>query len=102
MAAFTIRDRLGRLYPNPAKRLAPDLFFQAQVYRANGDTVRVPAGSYTVTASMGREYQPPTKQVEVTAAGTSEASFAMQRWIDPPKHHWYPRHSALRAAGRSH
>jgi hypothetical protein len=27
MAAFTIRDRLGRLYPNPAKRLAPDLFF---------------------------------------------------------------------------
>src|SRR5215469_17328849 len=42
MAAFTIRDRLGRLYPNPAKRLAPDLFFQPQVYRANGDTVRVP------------------------------------------------------------
>jgi len=58
MAAFTIRDRLGRLYPNPAKRLAPDLFFQPQVYRANGDTVRVPAGSYTVTASMGPEYQP--------------------------------------------
>ena len=72
MAAFTIRDRLGRLYPNPAKRLAPDLFFQAQVYRANGDTVRVPAGSYTVTASMGPEYQPQTKQVEVTAAGTSK------------------------------
>jgi hypothetical protein len=47
IAAFTIRDRLGRLYPNPAKRLAPDLFFQPQVYRANGDTVRVPAGSYT-------------------------------------------------------
>src|SRR5215470_5954401 len=36
MAAFTIRDRLGRLYPNPAKRLAPDLFFQPQVYRENG------------------------------------------------------------------
>ena len=37
MAAFVIRDRLGRLYPNPAKRLAPDLFFQPQVYRANGN-----------------------------------------------------------------
>src|SRR6266566_4660637 len=36
MAAFTIRDALGRLYPNPAKRLAPDLFFQPQVYRENG------------------------------------------------------------------
>src|SRR5207245_3191119 len=31
MAAFTIRDALGRLSPNPAKRLAPDLFFQPQV-----------------------------------------------------------------------
>ena len=30
MAAFTIRDALGRLYPNPSKRLAPDLFFQPQ------------------------------------------------------------------------
>ena len=62
MAAFTIRDSLGRLYPNPAKRLAPDLFFQPQVYRENGDTVLVPDGSYTVTASMGPEYQPQTKQ----------------------------------------
>ncbi|OLB30329.1 MAG: hypothetical protein DMG41_17670 [Acidobacteria bacterium] len=102
MAAFTIRDRLGRLYPNPAKRLAPDLFFQAQVYRANGDTVRVPAGSYTVTASMGPEYQPQTKQVEVTAAGTSEVSFAMQRWIDPPKYHWYSGDHHVHAAGCSH
>src|SRR2546430_8258017 len=40
MAAFTIRDALGRLYPNPAKRLAPDLFFQPQVYRENGDTIQ--------------------------------------------------------------
>jgi hypothetical protein len=102
MAAFTIRDRLGRLYPNPAKRLAPDLFFQPQVYRANGDTVRVPAGSYTVTASMGPEYQPQTKQVEVTAAGASEVSFAMQRWIDPPKYHWYSGDHHVHAAGCSH
>src|SRR5215471_17846566 len=55
VAAFTIRDSLGRLYPNPAKRLAPDLFFQPQVYRENGAMVPVPAGSYTVTASMGPE-----------------------------------------------
>jgi hypothetical protein len=101
-AAFIIRDRLGRLYPNPAKRLAPDLFFQPQVYRANGETVRVPAGSYTVTASMGPEYQPQTKHVEVTAAGASEVSFAMQRWIDPPKYHWYSGDHHVHAAGCSH
>ena len=102
LAAFTIRDRLGRLYPNPAKRLAPDLFFQPQVYRANGDTVRVPAGSYTVTASMGPEYQPQTKHVEVAAAGASEVSFAMQRWIDPSKYHWYSGDHHVHAAGCSH
>ena len=102
IAAFTIRDSLGRLYPNPAKRLAPDLFFQPQVYRENDSTVLVPAGFYTVTASMGPEYLPQTKQIEVTAAGPNEVSFAMQRWIDPPKYHWYSGDHHVHAAGCSH
>lgn len=102
IAAFTIRDSLGRLYPNPAKRLAPDLFFQPQVYRENGSIVLVPAGTYTVTASMGPEYHPQTKQIEVTETGPSEVSFAMQRWIDPPKYHWYSGDHHVHAAGCSH
>jgi len=102
MAAFTIRDRLGRLYPNPAKRLAPDLFFQPQVYRENGNTIAVPAGTYTVTASMGPEYHAQAKQVEVTARGANEVSFAMQRWIDPAKYHWYSGDHHVHAAGCSH
>src|SRR6266404_5380481 len=102
MAAFTIRDSLGRLYPNPAKRLAPDLFFQPQIYRENGATVLVPAGSYTITASMGPEYYPQTKRVEVTASGSNEVSFSMQRWIDPAKYHWYSGDHHVHAAGCSH
>ena len=102
IAAFTIRDSLGRLYPNPAKRLAPDLFFQPQVYRENGATVLVPAGSYTITASMGPEYYPQTKRVEVTAGGSNEISFSMQRWIDPAKYHWYSGDHHVHAAGCSH
>jgi len=102
MAAFTIRDALGRLYPNPSKRLAPDLFFQPQVYRENGETLQVPAGSYKVTASMGPEYHPQTKQVEVTATGPNEVSFAMQRWIDPAKYRWYSGDHHVHAAGCSH
>lgn len=102
MAAFTIRDRLGRLYPNPAKRLAPDLFFQPQVYRENGDTILVPVGSYTVTASMGPEYHAQTKEVDVTETGPNEASFAMERWIDPSKYHWYSGDHHVHAAGCSH
>jgi hypothetical protein len=102
VAAFTIRDGLGRLYPNPAKRLAPDLFFQPQVYRENGATILVPSGSYTVTASMGPEYQPQTKKIEVAAASANEVSFAMKRWIDPPKYHWYSGDHHVHAAGCSH
>src|SRR6266403_70887 len=102
MAAFTFRDALGRLYPNPAKRLAPDLFFQPQVYRENGDTILVPAGSYTVTSSMGPEYHAQTKQVEVTATGPNEVSFAMQRWTDPAKYRWYSGDHHVHAAGCSH
>ena len=102
IAAFTIRDSLGRLYPNPAKRLAPDLFFQPQVYRENGATALVPAGSYTVTATMGPEYHPQTNQVEVTPTGPNEVSFAMQRWIDPQKYHWYSGDHHVHAAGCSH
>ena len=102
ISAFTIRDSLNRLYPNPAKRLAPDLFFQPQVYRENGATVLVPAGSYSVTASMGPEYHPQTKQIDVTLKGPNEVSFMMQRWIDPAKYHWYSGDHHVHAAGCSH
>jgi len=102
MAAFTIRDALGRLYPNPSKRLAPDLFFQPQVYRANGETILLPEGTYKVTCSMGPEYQPQTKQVQLTATGSNEVSFAMERWINPPKYGWYSGDHHVHAAGCSH
>jgi hypothetical protein len=102
MAAFTIRDALGRLYPNPSKRLAPDLFFQPQVYRASGETLLLPEGTYTVICSMGPEYQAQTKQVAVSATGSNEVSFAMLRWIDPPKYHWYSGDHHVHAAGCSH
>jgi len=102
VAAFTIRDSLNRLYPNPIKRLAPDLFFQPQVYRQDGDTVQVPAGRYWVTASMGPEYLPQTKQIEVTKTGPNVVSFAMRRWINPAKYHWYSGDHHVHAAGCSH
>ena len=47
-AAFLIHDALGRLYPNVSKRLAPDFFFQPQVYRADGSTIDLPPGSFTI------------------------------------------------------
>src|SRR5207249_11837000 len=82
--------------------LAPDLFFQPQVYRQNHDTILVPARSYTVTSSMRPEYHSQTKQVEVTATRPNEVSFAMQRWIDPAKYRWYSSDHHVHAAGCSH
>ena len=48
-AAFVVKDGIGRVYPARSKRLAPDFFFQEQIYRANGESVRLPAGEFSVT-----------------------------------------------------
>jgi hypothetical protein len=102
MASFVIRDRLNRLYPNPSKRLAPDFFFQPQIYRADGETVRLPAGYYTVQVSGGPEYLTRTREFEVTDAGPREAAFQLERWIDPSKSGWYSGDHHVHAAGCSH
>jgi hypothetical protein len=102
MASFIIRDRLNRLYPLPSKRLAPDLFFQPQIYRADGETVRLPAGYYTIQYNGGPESLPHTREVEVNAEGPSELAFQLDRWIDPAKFGWYSGDHHVHAAGCSH
>jgi hypothetical protein len=102
MASFVIRDRLNRLYPNPAKRLAPDFFFQPQVYRADGETVQLPAGYYTVQYNGGPEYLTHTKEFAVEAASPKEVAFQLDRWIDPSKYGWYSGDHHVHAAGCSH
>ena len=102
IAGFTIRDGLGRLYPNPSKRLAPDFFFQPQVYRHSGETIALPKGSYTVTCTLGPEYLPQVKRMEMTEDDAVKVEFRMQRWIDPTKYGWYSGDHHLHAAGCSH
>jgi hypothetical protein len=102
MASFVIRDRLNRLYPNPAKRLAPDFFFQPQVYRSDGETVDLPAGYYTFEYNGGPEYLPHTREVSVEEGGPRELSFQLDRWIDPAKNGWYSGDHHVHAAGCSH
>jgi len=41
-AAFVIRDAQRRVYPSQAKRLAPDFPFHPQVYRGDGETLKLP------------------------------------------------------------
>ncbi|HEY2015186.1 MAG TPA: CehA/McbA family metallohydrolase, partial [Bryobacteraceae bacterium] len=102
MASFVIRDRLSRLYPNPAKRLAPDFFFQPQIYRADGETVQLPEGYYTVQYNGGPEYLQHAHEFAVSASSPGEVSFQLERWIDPAKYGWYSGDHHVHAAGCSH
>jgi hypothetical protein len=99
-AAFLIRDDADRIYPNISKRLAPDFYFQPQVYRADGDTINLPAGAYTVTVSRGPEYVTQTKRVEVS--GPQELPFRLERWIDPSRDGYYSGDHHIHSAGCSH
>jgi hypothetical protein len=102
IAAFTIRDEQGRVYPNPSKRLAPDFFFQSQVYRHNGESLALPNGKYTVTCTLGPEYLAQTKHLEIAGQDAYKVEFQMQRWVDPAKYGWYSGDHHVHAAGCSH
>jgi len=102
MAAFVIRDGLDRLYSAPSKRLAPDLPFQAQLYRGDGETVLLPDGSYTVSWSGGPEYVEGKAPLVVSDKSRREVSVSLQRWIDPARYGWYSGDHHIHAAGCKH
>ncbi len=100
-ACFVIRDQEGRIYPPPAKRLAPDFGFQAQVYRADGEKMKLPKGSYSIEYTRGPEYL--SKTENVTLGGKpQELSFRLQRWIDPSQLGWWSGDHHIHAAGCAH
>ena len=100
-AAFLIRDADGRVYPAQAKRLAPDFFFQPQVYRSTGETVRLPAGKYTIRCSRGPESLPEIKELIVGDQPT-ELRYTVNRWINPFKDGWVSGDHHIHAAGCLH
>jgi len=102
MASFVIRDRLNRIYPARSKRLAPDFFFQPQIYRDDGEQVRLPKGYYTVEVTGGPEFRTHTKEFAVSNNGPSQFDVQLDRWIDPAKYGWYSGDHHVHAAGCSH
>lgn len=77
-ASFVIKDAQGRVYPSPAKRLAPDFAFHHQVYRADDEVMRLPDGDYTVEFSRGPESVSQTRRLAVNAQ-TRELPFKVER-----------------------
>ncbi|GIX05388.1 MAG: hypothetical protein KatS3mg114_1257 [Planctomycetaceae bacterium] len=101
-AAFEIRDRWGRVYPNPARRLAPDFFFHHQIYRSHGESVFLPPGEYTVRVTRGPEYHPLQRTMIIPETASHRESFALQRWIHPAARGWYSGDHHVHAAGCAH
>src|SRR5205814_6561641 len=62
---LVIRDKSGRVYPSQNKRLAPDFAFQPQVYRTEGEVIKLPPGSYKVEFSRGPESITETRTLEM-------------------------------------
>lgn len=99
-AAFVFRDKFGRVYPNPARRLAPDFFFHNQIYRADGESVHLPPGEYSVEVSRGPEYRVATHTVFVRTGVTSQKQdFQLSRWIHPATRRWFSGDHHVHAAG---
>lgn len=100
-AAFLIRDPQGRVYPSTAKRLAPDFAFQSQVYHADGETLELPHGRYTIRFWRGPESIPETREVTI-GPDVHELSFQVRRWIDPSEFGWWSGDHHIHAAGCAH
>ena len=101
VAALTIKDEVDHVYPPQAMRLAPDMFFQPQVYRGDGESMRLPDGRYTVECSRGPEYLR-TLQTVTIDANRCHIDVKLQRWIDPAKWGWYSGDTHIHAGGCAH
>ncbi len=102
VAAFTFRDRLGRVYPSPSRRLAPDFNFHYQVYRADGETIALQPGRYNVSYYRGPEYRVLQKTITVPSSGIPTEEFRLQRWVHPAAKGWFSGDHHIHAAGCAH
>jgi len=101
-ARLLFRDAQDRVYPPQPARLAPDLFFQAQIYRHDGETVDLPPGKLTLEASRGPEYRVLTREIEIPNQAEASLDISLERWVDPRKHGFYSGDHHIHAAGCAH
>ncbi|MCR9231877.1 MAG: CehA/McbA family metallohydrolase [bacterium] len=101
-ARLQFRDQQKRVYPLQAKRLAPDFFFQPQIYRQDGETVLLPAGELEMEYSRGPEYQRLTRKISVSASEPQTVEVNLQRWLNPRDYGFYSGDHHIHAAGCAH
>ena len=101
---FTFTDAAGHVYPPQAKRLAPDFFFQQQIYRHDGGIVLLPPGEFTMELRP-RAGIPAAQAQKVTIArrrATPTIAVKLERWINPMDYGFYSGDHHIHAAGCAH
>jgi hypothetical protein len=98
---FTFRDKQGRIYPLRGKRLAPDFFFQDQVYRPDGGIVLLPPGELSMTYGRGPEYKQQEKKITVVGS-EMDVAVKLERWINTMDYGFYGGDHHIHAAGCAH
>ncbi|MBI4624163.1 MAG: CehA/McbA family metallohydrolase [Verrucomicrobia bacterium] len=109
LGRFLFLDRQGHVFPPQAKRLAPDFFFQRHIYRADGETVLLPPGEFTMYCGRGPEYRWLKRTVTIPRAAPgaarpaeSEIAVKLERWVNPAARGFYSGDHHIHAAGCAH
>ena len=103
VARFTITDAAGKVYPPQPKRLAPDFFFQKQIYRPDGGTVLLPPGEFVVEYGRGPEYHLKRTKLKVEEKDKDpQLAVKLERWLNPADYGWYSGDHHIHAAGCAH
>jgi len=106
-ASFIFRDAADHVHPPQAKRLAPDFYFQPQIYRGDSDIVVLPPGNLTVEFTRGPEYRRLRRELTIPVAARGDArptelSFQLERWIHPATVGFYSGDHHIHGAGCAH
>lgn len=110
MGRFLFTDKHGHVFPPQAKRLAPDLFFQRHIYRADGETVLLPPGELTMFFGRGPEYRWVERRVTVgngeghghDARGSMALAVQLERWVNPAAYGFFSGDHHVHASGCAH
>ncbi|MDO8539088.1 MAG: CehA/McbA family metallohydrolase [Opitutaceae bacterium] len=108
MGRFQFVDSQGHVFPPQAKRFAPDLFFQKHIYRADGETVFLPPGQFTMSYGRGPEYRWIERRVTIPATTPRESgrgpeiSVKLERWVDPAARGFFSGDHHIHASGCAH
>lgn len=105
---FLFLDQHGHVFPPQTKRIAPDLFFQKHIYRADGDAVLLPPGEFTMFYGRGPEYRWQQRKLTVfdLDAGRRSVHLAvdvkLERWVAPRSHGFLSGDHHIHASGCAH